>query len=87
MSTIPPSPSRRLSDKLRSALHAACDEGAVKVATSLLELLETQIRHPPRLPAGRERRQVEDLRGPTERIANLLLATADGANRQSSSAH
>lgn len=69
----PTSPQRRLSDKLRATIHEACNAGAVEIAAPLLEQLQAHVHQPSNLPAGRDRRQPEDLQGPAERIANLLL--------------
>jgi hypothetical protein len=65
--------SRRLSDKIRVAFHAACDEGAVEIAEHLLSQLDLLIHRPPLLPTGFDRRQPEPLTAPAERLANLLL--------------
>jgi hypothetical protein len=35
---------RRLSDKIISAFHAACDEGALDIATGLLSVLQVLVR-------------------------------------------
>jgi hypothetical protein len=64
---------RRLSDKVRIAFHAACDEGALVLAELLLSQMEQLIHHPPLLPTGLDRRRPEHLNGPAERLANLLL--------------
>jgi hypothetical protein len=64
---------RRLSDKIRLAFHAACDEGDVEIAEGLLRQLEQIIHHPLQLPAGFDRRQPEPLSGVAERLLNLLL--------------
>jgi hypothetical protein len=67
------SPQRRLSDKVRVAFHTACDEGAVEVAELLLKQLDQLIHRPLLLPTGFDRRRLECLTGPAERLANLLL--------------
>ena len=54
------------------AFHAACDEGAVEIAAALFRQLDQHIRHP-QLPGGIDRRRPEDVTGPQERLANLLL--------------
>jgi hypothetical protein len=64
---------RRLSDKIRVAFHAACDEGAVEIAEHLLSQLDQLIHRPPRLPTGFDRRRPEHLTALAERLANLLL--------------
>jgi hypothetical protein len=64
---------RRLSDKIRIAFHAACDEGAVVIAEILLKQLDQLVHHPPQLPAGLDRRRLERLTAPAERLANLVL--------------
>jgi hypothetical protein len=62
---------RRLADKVFDAFHAACDEGAIDTAWRLLGLLERVSKHPPMLPAGRDRRKPQNLVGAHERIWNL----------------
>jgi hypothetical protein len=62
-----------LSDKVRVAFHTACDEGAVEIATRLLEQLGQLIHRPPLLPTGIDRRRPESVTGLAERLANLLL--------------
>jgi hypothetical protein len=75
--------SRRLSDKIRVAFHAACDEGAVEIAEHLLSQLDLLIHRPPLLPTGFDRRRPEHLAAPAERLANLLLwACAAERNRK-----
>jgi hypothetical protein len=64
---------RRLSDKIRVAFHAACDEEAFEIAQRLLEQLDALIRRPPILPNGIDRRQPESLVALEERLINLLL--------------
>ena len=64
---------RRLSDKIRVAFHAACDEGAVEIAERLLDQLDKLTHRPPLLPGGVDRRQPENLAALCERLANLLL--------------
>jgi hypothetical protein len=64
---------RRLSDKVRVAFHAACDEGAVEIAERLLVQLDTIIHSPSDLPIGVDRRRRESLTPLDERLANLLL--------------
>jgi hypothetical protein len=63
---------RRLSDKIRLAFHAACDEGEVEIAQRLLVQLEQLIERPV-LPTGVERRRPEDLAAPRERLLDLML--------------
>jgi hypothetical protein len=63
---------RRLTDKLRAAFHAACDNDDELVAKGMLDLLREQVEVPTNLPAGHDRRAPEDLTGPGERIANLI---------------
>jgi hypothetical protein len=64
---------RRLSDKVRVAFHAACDEGAVEIAERLLVHLDTIIHNPSYLPIEVDRRRPESLAPLGERLANLLL--------------
>jgi hypothetical protein len=52
---------RRLTDKIRAAVHAACDEGAAGMASRLTVHLESLITYPSGLPAGEERRRLESL--------------------------
>jgi hypothetical protein len=52
---------RRLTDKVRAAVNAACDEGAAGIASCLMVQLESLITYPSRLPAGHERRRLEGL--------------------------
>jgi hypothetical protein len=71
-------PQRRLTDKVRVAFHAACDEGAVEIAERLLIQLEQLIHSPSQLPIGFDRRRPERLTAPAERLANLLLWQIEG---------
>jgi hypothetical protein len=72
-------PERRLSDKIRVAFHAACDEGAVEIAEHLLSQLDQLTHRPPLLlPTGFDRRRPEPLTAPAERLANLLLWQTEG---------
>src|ERR1700761_6003406 len=64
---------RRLSDKLRLAFHAACNEAEFAIAEQLLNQLCKHTRSPSVLPTGLDRRKPEDLSGVCERLANLLL--------------
>ena len=64
---------RRLSDKIRSAFHTACDERTVGTAERLLGQLDELIHRPPVLPIGVDRRQPESLAALREQLANLLL--------------
>lgn len=64
---------RRLSDKIRAAIHTACDLGEVEIADDLLARLAALIKDPPVLPAGVDRRQPESLTAVRERLANLVL--------------
>jgi hypothetical protein len=61
---------RRLSDKIISAFHAACDEGALDIATGLLSVLQVLVKHPRGLP-GADRRKPEDLSILRERLWSL----------------
>jgi hypothetical protein len=62
---------RRLSDKIISAFHAGCNEGALDIAADLLSVLQVLVKHPPRLPAGTDRRKPEDLAILRERLWSL----------------
>jgi hypothetical protein len=64
---------RRLSDKIRTAFHTACDDEAFEIAQRLLNQLDELTRRPPILPTGVDRRQPESLAALDERLANLLL--------------
>jgi hypothetical protein len=64
-------PRRRLSDKIISAFHAGCDEGALDIATNLLSILQMVVKHPPTLPNGTDRRKPEDLAVLRERLWRL----------------
>ena len=70
--TIFQSLQRRLTDKLRAAFHAACNDEDALVAKGMLDLLRQQVEAPANLPAGYDRRAPEDLTGPGERLANLI---------------
>lgn len=60
---------RRLSDKVLIAFHHACDQDDVKVAESLLKVLEFMIRREPILPAGgKKRRTAQSLVAAYERL-------------------
>jgi hypothetical protein len=60
----PVPPRRRLSDKIRAAIHAACDENAVGIAACLLVQLESLLTYPPVLsrPDRRTRESLADVR-------------------------
>jgi hypothetical protein len=62
---------RRLTDKLRLAIHAACDEGDTLIAERLLCVLRKHIASPSNLPIGVDCRRKESVAGPSERVANL----------------
>jgi hypothetical protein len=62
---------RRLSDKIISAFHAGCDEGALDIAASLLSTLQMLVKHPPGLSTGTERSKPEDLAVLRERLWSL----------------
>jgi hypothetical protein len=68
-----PSPSRRRkADRLLDAFHHACDCGDIEPAGKIFERLEQEVKKPP--PPGMiERRAPVSLRGPHERLANLVL--------------
>jgi hypothetical protein len=72
----------RLSDKLRDAFHAACDEGAVEIAERLLNQLGELIHRPSTLPTGIDRRRPESIAALCERLANLLLWCTESARVQ-----
>lgn len=62
---------RRLSDKIISAFHAGCDQGALDIAASLLSTLQMLVKHPPGRSLGTDRRKVEDLAVLRERLWSL----------------
>jgi hypothetical protein len=62
---------RRLADKILTAYYAACDEHALEVAATLLNLVAKLIKHPPNLPTGIDRRKLQDLTEAWERLWNL----------------
>ena len=64
----PPRTTRRLSDKVLSAFHRACDQRDFEVAGRLLGVLELIITRPPVLPATRERQFKESLVAAYERL-------------------
>jgi hypothetical protein len=64
----PPRYTRRLSDKILTAFHHACDQADVEVAGQLLDVLELMIERPVSLPDGRDRRVKESLVAAHERL-------------------
>jgi hypothetical protein len=62
---------RRLTDKIISAFHAGCDEGALDIAAGLLSLLQVVVKHPQRLSTGVDRRKPTDLAILRERLWSL----------------
>jgi hypothetical protein len=62
---------RRLSDKIISAFHAGCDEGALDIAASLLSTLQMLVKHPPGRSTGTDRRKAKDLAVLRERLWSL----------------
>jgi len=59
---------RRLSDKILTAFHHACDQRDVEVAWELLNVLEAMAKRMPILPDGRDRRAKESLVAAHERL-------------------
>jgi hypothetical protein len=53
----PTPPQRRLSDNIRAAIHAACDESAFGVAARLLVQLESLVTYPVLSHPDRRRRE------------------------------
>ena len=70
-----PRHTRRLSDKILIAFHAACDQGEFEVAERLLRVLEMVLKRPP--PEGSRRRNADSLVAAYERLWNLRHPTAD----------
>jgi hypothetical protein len=62
---------RRLSDKIFTAFHNACDERDIEVAEKLLNVLEFMISRTPNLPTGRERRGEQSFVAAHERLWSL----------------
>jgi hypothetical protein len=62
---------RRLSDKILSAFHRACDEHDIEVAQELLNILEVMANRPPNLPHGNDRRGRESLVAAHERLWHM----------------
>ncbi|HYZ25001.1 MAG TPA: hypothetical protein VE690_22900 [Rhodopila sp.] len=71
--TIFQSLQRRLTDRLRAAFHTACDDEDELVAKGMLDLLRQQVEAPANLPGGHDRRAPEDLTGPGERLASIIV--------------
>lgn len=61
-------PTRRLSDKLLSAFHQACDQMDLDVAEQILRILEGIVTRRPPPPDARRRRSVETLVAAHERL-------------------
>jgi hypothetical protein len=61
--------SRRLSDKILNAFHHACDQGELKVADQLVQILELMHKRP--RPPGDRRRNAESLVAAHMRLWNL----------------
>jgi hypothetical protein len=69
---------RRLSDKILTSFHQACDQKDFQVAQPLLGILGViLIRPPPPLEIGSGRRNVDCLVAAYERLWHLQHATAD----------
>lgn len=66
-----PRHTRRLSDRVLTAFHAACDEGDLGVAESLLQILEMMLARRPPVPGSTRRRSMEGLVAAHERLWNL----------------
>ena len=66
-----PRQTRRLSDKVLTAFHAACDEGDLGVAEGLLQILEMMLARRPPVPSNTRRRNMEGLVAAHERLWNL----------------
>ena len=64
---------RRFLDQVCVTFHEACDNGQVEIAEILLRQMDQIIQEPLRLPTGFDRRQLERLTAPAERLMNLLL--------------
>jgi hypothetical protein len=62
---------RRLTDKILIAFQHACDQGDIKVAGALLDVLEFMSARRPNLPTGGERRAKETLVAAHERLWQL----------------
>jgi hypothetical protein len=57
---------RRLTDKVLTAFHQACDQSDLEVAEQLLDVLEMMVRRPP--PPDGKRRNMESLVAAHERL-------------------
>jgi hypothetical protein len=67
----PPRPLRRLSDKIRSAFHHACDQGDLEIADWLLQILEQAVTRPQHPDDVERRRCIETLVASHERLWHL----------------
>ena len=59
---------RRLSDKILTAFHQACDQSDYEAADQLLGILETMLRRGPANPDANRRRSVQTLVAAYERL-------------------
>jgi hypothetical protein len=69
---------RRLSDKILTAFHQACDQGDIEVAVRLLDVLEFMVSRTRNLPAGMDRRSKDSLVAAHERLWLLRHPAAEG---------
>jgi hypothetical protein len=79
--TLEPRFARRLSDKVLTAFHHACDQGDIEVAGHLLDVLEFMIHRTPHLPDARERRTKDSLVAAHERLWLLGIQRCRGTEQ------
>ena len=68
---------RKLSDRLLSAFHQACDEAELDVAEQVLRALELSLTRRPMMPPSNRRRMMECLVAAHERLWHLRHPRAD----------
>lgn len=66
-----PRQSRRLSDKILSAFHQACDQNDLEVAEQLLQVVETMLRRRDTSTDANRRRSLDSLVAAHERLWHL----------------